>query len=74
MNNNKPLILTIEDFKIEAEQAINGLLQKYQLPIYFIEPFFTNVAKSIQIQAQQELKMAREQYEKEVDKKDDSGS
>jgi hypothetical protein len=47
MNNNKPILLAVEEFKIDLEQTINNLLQKHQLPIYFIEPTFTNIANQI---------------------------
>lgn len=63
MNNKKPIILAIEDFKTELTQSINELLQKHQLPMYLIEPIFTNMAKEVSTQAQIELLNTRKQYE-----------
>lgn len=64
MNKQKPMILAIEDFKIELEQTINSLLQKHQLPLYLVEPMFINIARTVNTQAQQEILMAREEYER----------
>ena len=72
MNNNKPILLAVEEFKIDLEQTINSLLQKHQLPIYFIEPTFTNIANQIKMQAQYEVEQARKQYEEEVKKENET--
>lgn len=60
-NNNKPLILTIEEAKQELIMAVNTIIAKYDVPCYFIEPTLTSLSNEVRAQAQRELERVRAQ-------------
>ena len=57
----KPLILEIDEAKTEIIQCINNIIQNRKLPCYLLLPTIENIYRDIQIGAQNELAMAREQ-------------
>lgn len=57
----RPIILDIEDAKQELVQCVNNIMQKYQLPCYFLAPIFDELNSQIKASAQNELSMARAQ-------------
>lgn len=61
MNENRPIILEIEEAKNEIVQCINGVIQTHQLPCYFLEPILKEVYGQIKAAAQSELEATRAQ-------------
>jgi UDP-N-acetyl-D-mannosaminuronate dehydrogenase len=61
----KPFILEMEEAKLELVQVINKAIQVRKLPCYLLLPIIENIYKDMQIGAQNELAMARQQMESE---------
>lgn len=61
----KPLILEIEEAKLEIIQTINNAIQVRKLPCYLLLPTIESIYRDIQAGAQQELAMAKAQMENE---------
>ena len=57
----KPLILEIEEAKLELIQVINNAMQVHKLPCYLIDMILSEVSAQIKEGAKNELAMAREQ-------------
>lgn len=57
--NNRPIILQIEDAKRELTQCVNGIMQKYDLPCYFMETIFAELYTQIENGSRNELARAR---------------
>ncbi len=60
---NKPLIIEIEEAKIELTQCVNEILQKHGLNCYLIEPSFAELYAQVRATAQNELAQAKAQME-----------
>ena len=67
----KPLIIELEDAKIEFLQLIQKLQQR-GIPCYLIDMSLWDIYKQVQVAAQDELKSAREYMDKQV--KDDENT
>lgn len=59
----KPLIIEIEEAKIELAQCVNDILQRHGLNCYLIEPVFADMYSQIKISARNELAQAKAQME-----------
>lgn len=66
MENKKPVIIEIEDFKNELIQITNNALQNRGIPCYFLELIVKDIARELQISAKNELTMAKEKV-KEIE-------
>ena len=55
----KPIILEIEEAKIELVQAINNIIIKHNIPCYFIEPVLEELHSQVKAAVQVELEQAR---------------
>ena len=63
----KSPILEMDEFKQEIIQVINKAIQVRKLPCYFLVQTIENIYKDVQIGAQNELAMARQQVEEPKD-------
>lgn len=61
----RPIILEIEETKIELIQCVNSIMQKHKVPFYFLEPIFNDIYTQVKVSAQNEIEMAKAQLEKE---------
>jgi hypothetical protein len=59
----KPLILEMDEAKIEIIQVINKAIQVHKLPCYVLDMILSEVCAQIKEGAKQELNMARQQVE-----------
>lgn len=59
--NNKPFILEMDEAKTNIIQAINDAIQVRKLPCYLLLPIIENIYRDIQVGAQNELEIARQQ-------------
>lgn len=59
----KPLILEMDEAKIEIIQVINKAIQVHKLPCYVLDMILSEVGAQIKEGAKQELNMARQQVE-----------
>lgn len=59
----KPIIVRIEDAKIELMQDVNEILQKHELNCYLLEPIIANLYNQVKMQAQDELVQAKAQMD-----------
>lgn len=57
----KPLILEIEEAKLEIIQVINNAMQVRKLPCYLIDMVLSEIGAQVKEGAKNELAMAREQ-------------
>lgn len=57
----KPLILEIDEAKIELAQCVNDILQKHGLNCYLMEPTFAELYAQIKATARNELAQAKVQ-------------
>jgi hypothetical protein len=55
----KPLILEIEEAKIELAQCVNDIMKKHELNCYLLEPAFAELYSQIRMGAQSELARAK---------------
>lgn len=62
-NNERPIILEIEDFKQNLLAIVNRTVGVKGVPYYFIESILSEVYKEVRNKAQQELAMVRKQVE-----------
>ena len=58
---DKPLIITLNETKIELISVINTAIQENRIPCYFIEPILSELLTQVREGAKNELQMAREQ-------------
>lgn len=58
---NKPLIITLNETKMEMVSVINNAIQNNNLPFYLIEPIMSELLSQIREGAKNELQMARDQ-------------
>lgn len=59
----KPLILEMDEAKIEIIQVINKAIQVRKLPLYILDMVLSEIGSQIKEGAKQELNMARQQVE-----------
>ena len=57
----KPLVIEMNEAKMEMMSVINNALQNHKLPCYLIEPMLSELLAQIREGAKNELKMAEEQ-------------
>lgn len=57
----KPLILEIDEAKLEMVQCVNNIIQVHKLPFYVIDMLLSDIGSQIKNAAKDELKAAREQ-------------
>ena len=57
---DKPLILRMEEAKIELTECINNIMQKHELNCYLLEPTFAELYTQVKASAQNELAQARQ--------------
>lgn len=60
-NEKKPLIVEIEEMRIELIQAVEDVVKRHKLGCYFIEPTFAELYSHVKASAQNELAQARAQ-------------
>ena len=61
MNNERPMILDIEDVKQQMFAVINEAMQVKKIPCFMLEPIMNNLASQVSMGAQAELERARQQ-------------
>ena len=59
----KPFILEMEEAKADIIQVINNAIQVRKLPCYLLLPTIESIYREIQAGAQNELMMAKQQFE-----------
>lgn len=62
----KPLILEIDEAKMEIVQCINNIMQMHNLPCYITSMILDDVYMQVKEGAKNELAMAKEQMKNEV--------
>lgn len=65
MNNNKPLILEIEDFKQTLINNVNKAIREQGLPCYLVNMVIENVQAQLREGVRTEIEMAQQQVNKE---------
>jgi len=65
MNNERPMILDIEDFKQQIVAIINEAMQVKNIPCFILEPIVNELAAQVSMGAKAELERARKQEAKE---------
>jgi hypothetical protein len=65
--NKKPLILEMDEAKLEIIQVINNAIQGRKLPCYLLLPIIEGIYRDVQAGAQNELAIARQQVEAQKD-------
>lgn len=63
----KPLILEIEEAKLELIQWVNDALQVRRLPCYFIDMIWSEIGSQIKEGVKNELSIARQQVQEQHD-------
>lgn len=61
MQQERPLIIEIEEAKAELVECVNSMMQKHKLPFYFIESILKEVYVQVQMGAQSELEKVKTQ-------------
>ena len=62
---NKPLIITLNEVKMNLASVINNAMQQEGLPCYLIEPILSEMLSTIREGVRNEMQAAQEQMEKE---------
>ena len=57
----KPLILEMDEAKLEIIQVINKAIQVHKLPCYMVDMILSDIGAQIKEGAKQELAMAKQQ-------------
>lgn len=60
----KPLIIAADEAKQALVNAINEIIQTYNIPFFMLEPTMKSLYDEVSMNAQQERIQAREQYNK----------
>ena len=60
----KPLIMAADEAKQALVNAINEIIQTYNIPFFMLEPTMKSLYDEVVINAQQERIQAKEQYNK----------
>lgn len=58
----KPIILEIEEAKMELIQSVNDIMARHNLPCYLLEPAFKDAYEQMKVGAQNEVKQAKTQW------------
>ena len=58
---NKPLIITLNETKMELVSVINNATQANNVPCYLLEPIMSELLAQVRECARNELQMAQEQ-------------
>lgn len=58
-NQKKPLILEIEEAKIELAQCVNHIIQDRGIPCYFLEPTLSEILAQVKACAKNEIAHAQ---------------
>lgn len=61
MQQERQLIIEIEEAKAELVECVNSMMQKHKLPFYFIESILKEVYVQVQMGAQSELEKVKTQ-------------
>lgn len=63
MNQNiqKPLVIELNEAKIELTQSINNVLRQRKLPCYLVEPILAELYSQVKEGARNELEAAKTQ-------------
>ena len=61
MNNKRPMILDIEDFKQQIIATINEAVWVKNIPCFILEPIMNELAAQVSMGAKAELERARQQ-------------
>jgi hypothetical protein len=61
----RPLIVEMDEAKIEIVQSINNAIQVHGLPLYFVDMILSELCAQVKEGAKQELAMAKAQVENE---------
>lgn len=61
MNNERPMILEIEDFKQQIIAIINEAMQVKKIPCFILEPIMNDFVTQVGMGAKAELERARQQ-------------
>ena len=70
---NKPLIIALNEFKLNMASVINGAMQRDNLPCYLIEPIISDMLSQIREGSRNELQVAKDQMDNATsDVSDDS--
>lgn len=56
----RAFILDVDDAKKELIQAVNGIIQKYKVPCYFLEPTLQDLTREVHNIALQEIAAAQQ--------------
>jgi hypothetical protein len=59
----KPLIVEMEEAKMELIQCVNDIMQRHGLNCYLFEPYFEELYAQIKMGARNELAQAKAQME-----------
>lgn len=59
----KPVILDIEEAKLELIQCINNALDVHKLPFYIVDMILSEISAQIKEGAKNEIKAARQQMD-----------
>ncbi|MCD8371802.1 MAG: hypothetical protein LUD27_00680 [Clostridia bacterium] len=64
---SKPLILEINEAKEETVAAVNDIIRRHRLPVYFMEGIIADIYRQVAAGAQRELSAAKEQAARSAD-------
>lgn len=62
---NKPLVITLNEFKTTMASVINNAIQQENLPCYLLEPIMAELLAQLREGARGELQMAKDQMAQE---------
>ena len=65
----KPLILEMDEAKLEIIQVINNAIQVHKLPCYMVDMILSEIGAQIKEGAKQELAMAKQQMNESTEDK-----
>ena len=65
----KPLILEMDEAKLEIIQVINNAIQVHKLPCYMVDMILSDIGAQIKEGAKQELAMAKQQTNESTEDK-----
>jgi hypothetical protein len=57
---DRPLILRMEEAKVELAECVNEIMRRHELNCYLIEPMFADLYMQVKSAAQNELAQARQ--------------
>lgn len=60
-SEQKPLVIELNEAKLEITQSINNVLRQHKLPYYLVEPILAELYAQVKEGARNELEAARAQ-------------